>query len=134
MKQLTIILAATMIFLTLGCEKRVGQAEDADRFDEKIDGPVCVLTVIADENLLADQKKISRQAKLDAESIETEEKTDGEDTTASPTPVPDVSDTPVAKPVAKPAAKPAVVPRRRPDERRRFDDSRRPDERRRRRN
>ncbi len=89
MKRLTMILAATMIFLTLGCERRVGQAKDADRFDEKIDGPVCVLTVSADENLLADQRKISRQAKLDAETpAESEERTDDEGTTPSPTPAP----------------------------------------------
>ena len=70
MKQLTIILVAAVIFLTLGCEKRAGQAEEAARYDAEIDGPTCMLTVSTDENLLADQKKISRQARLDVESAE----------------------------------------------------------------
>ena len=124
------ILAATMIFLTLGCEKRIGQAEDADRFDEKIDGPTCVLTVSADENLLADQKKISRQTRTDAETpAETEEKTDDVDSDSEETytpvakpavkPVAKPAVKPAAKPVAKPVVKPSVVPGLRSDEERR---------------
>ena len=66
MKQLAMVLAASVMCMTLGCEKRAGQAEETERYKTDIDGPTCMLEVSADENLLADQKKISRQAKLDA--------------------------------------------------------------------
>ena len=90
MKQLTMVLAAMVIFLALGCEKRAGQSEEADRYKAGIDGPTCVLAVGADENLLKDQKKLSRQAKLDVapamdEGNGTGEDTGPEDTTPAPT-------------------------------------------------
>ena len=107
MKQLMTILMAVMIFLAIGCGKRPGQAEEADRFDEKIDGPVCVLTVVADENLLADQGKISRQAQIDAASavaeyIADDAGTGGEETTPEPKPEPAPAPAPTPKPTPGP--------------------------------
>ncbi|MDY7010692.1 MAG: hypothetical protein SVV80_08065 [Planctomycetota bacterium] len=81
MKRLIIVLAVTVTFLALGCEKRAGRSAEADRYDAKIDGPVCVLTAGADENLLSDQKALSRQTELDAAAVsENKEKTIDEDT------------------------------------------------------
>ncbi len=99
MERLTIVLAATAMCLALGCEKRPGQAEEADKYKADIDGPTCALTAGVDENLLADQKKISRQAELDAESAEIEVKAAGEDTGGEDsTPAPKTSPTPSPAP------------------------------------
>lgn len=62
MKRLTMVLAAAVIFAAVGCEKKTDRPEEISRFDAEIDGPVCVLTVGRNENLLKDQEKLAREA------------------------------------------------------------------------
>ncbi len=110
MKQLAIVLAATVIFLTIGCEKRAGQAEEADRYKADIDGPTCVLIVRADENLLADQKILSSQAKLSEASAERENKTTDEEDAGREETTPVPADVPAPAPADVPEHAPADVP------------------------
>ncbi len=94
---IVVILAATAISLTAGCEKKTGQPGETSTFQADIDGSTCKLTVRPDENLLKDQKKLSREARLAAESaVEEEEPSEPTvpeeetppETTPAPTPTP----------------------------------------------
>lgn len=65
MRRFITVLCAASICMVIGCEKKYPRGEGRTGFDQKIDGPVNALKTPADDNLLADQGKISREFETD---------------------------------------------------------------------